>query len=627
MDRRFLDLYNRELAHLRAMGAEFAKEFPKIAGRLGGVDEFQPCQDPFVERLLEGFAFLAARVQLKLEAEFPRFTQSLLETIYPHYLAPTPSMAIVQFQPDLNEGGLCDGFTIPRGSALYSFLGKTDQTRCEYRTAHDVVLWPVQVSQANYYTRELAQLQIPDISDVKAGIHIRIRSTAGLTFDKLQLDSLPFHLMGAGDIPMHLYEQFFGSAVAVVIQPVTKPVKWQKVIDASCIRRVGFGSKEALLPYDARSFQGYRLLHEYFTFPQRFMFVELANLGEAIQQCDEQQLDIIILSREMDIELESVVSADNFALFCTPAINLFNKRADRIHVSERFFEFHVVPDKTRPQDFEVYKISRVIGYGARSDQLQEFLPFYLAKDLGDSDSSRGAYYIVNRVPRPKSHREKLRGRRSRIYAGSEVYVSLVDATSSPYSPDLKQLGIETLCTNRDLPLHMPIGQGGSDFTMDKTAPCTSIRCLGAPTSPRPSYAEGEIAWRAINSLSLNYLSLTDTNTHEGASALRDILRLYSDTANLQISKQIDGIKSISCKPITRRITMSPSIAFARGLEVTVTFEERAFEGSGVFLLGAVLEQFFARYVSINSFTETVVNTLERGEVMRWPMRTGLRQIL
>jgi type VI secretion system protein ImpG len=174
---------------------------------------------------------------------------------------------------------------------------------------------------------------------------------------------------------------------------------------------------------------------------------------------------------------------------------------------------------------------------------------------------------------------------------------------------------------------MPVGIGGSDFTMEKTAPCTSIRCIGSPTSPKPSHAEGEFAWRIINHLSLNYLSLNDTSGGEGVSALRDILKLYSDASDLQTRKQIEGLKSISSRPITRRITSSGSIAFARGLEVTITFEEAAFEGTGVFLLGAVLEQFFAKYVSINSFTETVVKTLERGEVVRWTMRNGLRPIL
>jgi len=192
---------------------------------------------------------------------------------------------------------------------------------------------------------------------------------------------------------------------------------------------------------------------------------------------------------------------------------------------------------------------------------------------------------------------------------------------------VKQLGVEALCTNRDLPLHMPIGIGTSDFTMEKTAPCTSISCVGSPTSPKPSHTEGEFAWRVINHLSLNYLSLNNTSGGEGGLALRDILRLYGDTSDMQIRKQIDGLKSISSRPVTRRITGSGTIAFARGLEVTVDFEEAAFEGTGVFLLGAVLEQFFAKYVSINSFTETVVKTIERGEIMRWTMRKGLRPIL
>jgi type VI secretion system protein ImpG len=243
------------------------------------------------------------------------------------------------------------------------------------------------------------------------------------------------------------------------------------------------------------------------------------------------------------------------------------------------------------------------------------------------DAGTGAYYVTNRVPRQQSQKTKLHGRRSRSYGGSEVYLSLVDSTASPYSADIKQLGIEAMCTNRDLPLHMPIGVGKSDFTMEKTAPCTSIRCLGAPTLPKSSHAEGEIAWRIINHLSLNYLSLTDTNVREGASALRDLLRLYSDTGDLQTQKQINGVKSVNCKPVTRGVTSSGSIAFVRGLEVTVTIEEASFEGLGVFLLGAVLEQFFAKYVSINSFTETVVKTLERGEIMRWKLRNGLRPIL
>jgi len=514
-------------------------------------------------------------------------------------------MCTVQFNPETDEKGLAEGFVIPRNSSMNSMLGKSEQTRCEYRTAHDVTLWPIKLNQVDYYTRELASLEIPNIPNVKAGIRLRIQTTAGLRFSELKLDSLNLHLMGAGETPMHLYEQFFANAAAIVVQPATRPIGWQKIVDASCIRRVGFDNKQKLLPYDAMSFQGYRLLHEYFAFPQRFMYVELNNLGDAIKSCDDNLLDIIVLFRESNIELEGTINVDNFGLFCTPAINLFEKRLDRIPISDKFFEFHVVPDRTRSHDFEVYKLTKVIGYGARSDQLEEFLPFYLAKDFGDSEAN--GYYVINRVPMPNSQN-----------AGFHA---------APFSADVKQLGVEALCTNRDLPLHVPIGIGSSDFTMEKTVPCTSIRRIGSPTSPKPSHAEGEFAWRIINHLSLNYLSLTDTSEREGSSALRDILRLYSDMGDLQIRKQIDGLKSISSKPITRRISTSGSIAFARGLEITVTLEEAAFEGTGVFLLGAVLEQFFARYVSINSFTETVVRTLERGEIVRWTMKNGLRPIL
>lgn len=623
MDRRLLDLYNRELAHLRATGAEFARQFPKIAGRLGGLDEFQPCRDPFVERLLEGFAFLAARVQLKLDAQFPRFTQSLLETVYPHHLAPTPSMCVAQFEPDLDESALAEGFVIPRGTSLSTILGKGEQTRCVYRTAHDVTLWPVRIRQAAYYTRELASIGVANVPRAAAGIQIRLQCTAGLKFSDLNMNSLPFYLMGVGATAMCLYEQFFANAIAVVVQPASRPTKWQKVMEPSCIHPVGFEDDQRLLPYDARSFQGYRLLHEYFAFPQRFMSVEIADLAAAVKSCDESELDLTVVFEQRSAELEGIVSANNFGLFCSPAINLFEKRLDRISVSDRSYEFHVVPDRTRPQDFEVYRITRVTGYGAGSKRLQEFSPFYLARDENTSGSE--GYYVVNRIPRPPSEGERLKGRRSQSYTGSEVYLALVDSAAAPYRADITQLGVEGLCTNRDLPLHVAVGLSTSDFTMTETAPCTSIRCLGTPTAPRASHVEGEFTWRIISHLSLNYLSLSDDG--EGASALRDILKLYGDNNDLQIGKQIDGVKSVTCKPITRRVTAPGSIAFARGLEIAVTLEEASSEGTGVFLLGAVLARFFAKYVSVNSFTETVIRTVERGEIMRWSRRNGLRPLL
>ncbi|MCD6303873.1 MAG: type VI secretion system baseplate subunit TssF, partial [Planctomycetes bacterium] len=546
MDRRLLRYYNRELQHVREVAAEFAREFPKIAGRLS-LDGLA-CADPYVERLLEGFAFLAARVQLKLDAEFPRFTQSMLDTIYPHYLTPTPSMAIVRFQPDLADTALAEGFVVPRGTTLRGRLGRGEQTACQYRTAHDVRLLPLRVVQAGYYSRELASLEIPRYLDARAGIHVRLECTAGVTLKEMQPGRLTFFL-GSDAVSGRLYEQIFGHAVGLVIQSTARPVRWQQVLGPEAIHRVGFSNDEALLPYDARSFHGYRLLHEYFALPARYMFVGIDGLDDAAGGRDETAVDLVILLDEPDLELQSMVDASRFQLFCTPAINLFPKRADRIHLSESRSEFHVVPDRTRPLDFEVYQVLSVTGYGKRADEEMEFRPFYAAKDAELGGAGGGAYFTVHRVPRTASQKERLYGRRS-SYAGSEVFLSLVDAHAAPFSSDLRQLGVETLCTNRDLPLHMAVGQEQGDFTADISAPIEDIRCIVGPTPPRPAHAEGDIAWRAVSHLSLNYLSLLDTDQQQGAAALRELLRLYGDASDPAVRKQIEGLKSVTYRPVT-----------------------------------------------------------------------------
>lgn len=634
------------------MATEFAREFPKVAARLA-LDDF-PCVDPYVERLLEGFAFLAARVQLKLEAEFPRFTQSLLETAYPHYLAPTPSMCVAEFSPDLAEAGLAKGYKLPRGTVLRSLAGKGELTTCEYRTAHEVTLFPIQVSEVQYYTRDVGLLDLGEstagLPPVRAALRIRLTAHAGLTFNKIAVSRLVFNLRGAGMIPLRLYEQVVGHGRAALVRPVSAtPSRGPKAtyrLESTNIERVGFQPEEALLPFDARSFQGYRLLHEYFAFPHRYAFFAVSNLAEVMARCQTNTIDIVIPLDQEAMDLEGVIDKSHVGLFATPAINLFPKRADRIFISERFSEFHVIPDRTRPLDFEVYSVQGITGYGARADEQTLFRPFYSARDT--DMGTGGAYFGVSRVPRAQSEQEKRGGRRS-SYAGSDVYVSLVDSANQPFSAELRQLAVDTLCTNRDLPLQMSVGRGPTDFTLDIGAPVAAVRVVAGPTAPRPSHVEprgnqpeGEAAWRLISHLSLNYLSLTDAAATasasapragsaqiegEGAGALREILRLYADNGDAAIRKQVEGVRNVAVRSITRRVPTPGPIVFGRGLEVTVTLDELSFEGTGIFLLGAVLEQFFARYVTINSFTETVIVGTERGEIMRWPARLGRSPLL
>jgi len=621
---RFLRYYSQELQHLREVGGEFAQEFPKIAGRLG-LDSFE-CADPYVERLLEGFSFMAARVQMKIDAEFPRFTQHLSELVYPHLLAPTPSMAVVQLQPDPGNPALQKGFMVPRGSAMRSVLGKGDNTACEYRTAHDVTLWPIELVEARFFTHGGSQaglnLQLPPT--VKAGVRLRLRSN-GAPFSGLSLDRLQLHLRGADEAPVRILEALLGGVEGVLVTPVARPAGWHRLLPRTALRPLGLTEDQALLPSGPRSFQGYRLLQEYFAFPQRFQFIELAGLAPALGQCPDQEVEITILLNRADPQLERTLDASNFALHCTPAVNLFQRRADRIAVSGEQLEHHVLVDRTRPMDFEVFQVESVTGYGTGADAVQVFEPFHAAKDIGALHAAP-AYFQVRREPRQVSQRQRRDGPRS-SYIGSETFIAIVDTAEAPYRRDLRQLGLTVWCTNRDLPLSMAIGVGKTDFTLDDGAPVAAVRCLAGPSQPLPSFAEGSMAWRLLNQLSLNYLSLLDTDPSQGAAALREMLALYCHPADLNAQRQVEGVRSVTSKAITRRMPSPGPITVGRGLQITVTLDDAAFEGSGAFVLGAVLAEFFAHYVSINSFTETVVRTVGRGDIMRWPAKVGACAIL
>ncbi len=624
MDPRLLRYYNQELQHLHEMGAEFALQFPKIAARLG-MDGIE-VTDPYVERLLEGAGFLAARVQLKLDAEFPRFTQCLQEIVFPNYLAPTPSMLIAQFRPELDETNLAQGVTIARGSSMRSQLGKGDTSACEFRTAQDTVLWPLEITAAEYfsYAPDLPLATLPIARRIKGGVRLRLRTTAGLAFNQLALDQLRVFLSGSDEVAYKLHELCLGAALGMLVAPAVRPWPWQVVLDGKNIRPVGYLDEQALLPVTLRSFQGYRLLQEYFSFPQRFLFLDLQGLGPALRRHAGNELEIVVLFERGDPALQGTVDASSFSLFCAPAINLFPKRADRIHLTDNTYDYHVVPDRTRPMDFEVHEVSGVVGYGVGADSAQTFAPFYAA--YHSEDPNHPAYFSTQREPRLLSEAQKKNGFRS-SYVGSEVFISLVDPNEAPFSSDLRQLSISTVCTNRDLPLHMPLGAGKSDFTLDSAAPVNSIRCLKGPSKPYSPLSQGANAWRFISHLSLNYLSLLNADEREGAVALRQMLGLYASSGEPGLKKQIEALQSVRVQPTVRRLPVSGPLAFGRGLRIELEVDELGFQGGSAFLFGSVMEQFFVRHVSLNSFTETVLRSTTRGEIMHWMPRCGNRPII
>ncbi len=273
-------------------------------------------------------------------------------------------------------------------------------------------------------------------------------------------------------------------------------------------------------------------------------------------------------------------------------------------------------------DFEVHSVLDVTGFGAKGDVRRPFAPFYACHAATDL-SEEPAFFTVQRRPRLTSSRQRVQGPRS-SYLGGEVFVALVDGREGPYGSDLRQLAVSTLSTNRDLPLRMSVGEGRTDFTIESGAPVESIRCVAGPSPPRPSHAWGETSWRLISHLSQNYLSLTDTEDGRGAAVLRELLQLYGDLSDAGVRRQIEGVRSAVGRPVIRRLPMDGPASLARGVEVTLECDEAAFEGTSVVLLGLVLDRFFSKYVSLNSFTETVLRSVQRGEIVRWPMRIGRR---
>ena len=378
MDPRLLRYYNEELRHLREMGAEFAQAFPKIAARLG--IEGLEVTDPYVERLLEGFAFLAGRVQLKLDAEFPRFTQRLLEIIYPQFLAPTPSMLIAQLSPNLGDPSLAVGPRVPRGAVLTSRVGKAGATACEFRTADELRLWPLELTHAEYFTHvaDLPLASLPDWRRYRAGLRLRLRVTADLDFAKLGLDDLRLHFTGVDDIAYRLNELVCDATLGVLVQPVARGSGRWEALDGDSVERVGFDDEQALLPQSLRGFEGYRLLQEYFAFPQRFLFFDLKDIGQAMRRLGGAELEVLLLFNRADPALQQAVDATCLALHCVPAINLVERRCDRIHIGPETADYQVVPDRTRPQDYEVHSILDVQGFGVGVDSEWSFLPFYSA---------------------------------------------------------------------------------------------------------------------------------------------------------------------------------------------------------------------------------------------------------
>ncbi len=608
-----LHYYERELVYLRRTGAEFAKRYPKVASRLQL--EATKCDDPHVERLLEGFAFLAARIHLRIEDDAPELGEALLGLLYPDYVRPVPSLSLIQIELDPEQGKLTTGLRIPRGTALHS--RPVGGAPCRFRTCYDTTLWPFDVVDAAWVAPHELRPPVRD-ADAVAALRVELRCLPDVTFDAIEIDTLRLHLAAEGRLAGALYELLLNSCVGVLVRETGAGAKREPItLPASALRPVGFEPDESLLPPPRRSFVGYRLLQEYFAFPQKFDFVDLTGLERLRGSGFGGSVELVFLIRSFEQAdrrsmLEAGVSAETIRLGCTPVVNLFPRTSEPILLDQRQREYVVVPDARRRESTEVFGVEEVVAVTPGSAEPLHFEPLYSFRHGERRDAPR-PYYFTRRRPR-----------HWRPDDGTDLHLSFVDASGRTVYPNHDAVTVRLLCHNGDLPARLPFGDPSGDFEMAGGGPIRRVVALVKPTSVVHPPIGKPLLWRLVSLLSLNYVSLVEA----GAQSLRELLHLHNAGDSAAGDRQIAGLVDVSTGPCYSRIDSDQGLTFARGHRVEIEFDEEEFAGGGIYLMASVLERFLALYTSLNSFSILAVRSRQRKRLVReWPPRAGWKTLL
>ncbi|WP_454873652.1 type VI secretion system baseplate subunit TssF [Paraburkholderia xenovorans] len=628
MDPRLLEYYTSELVYMRELAGEFAQAHPKIARRLGM--QAGEIGDPYVERLIESFCFLSARMQLRLDAEFPRLTERLLEVVYPNYAAPTPSIAVARLFPCATEGNLAEGAHIARGAAFMSGTLVNESTRCQFRSSQDVTLYPLEISSA-----KLTGIP-PDIpaldryvrygAEVRGALRLRLRTTNGVAIENLRgLHRLPVYLAGDERTASHLFELLHAAGIASIIGEPGRfgtPGAPFHAVSEEAVVHEGLEPGQGLLPLVSQKLHGHNLLHEFAACPSRFYFFTLTGLAAGLRQVCSREAEIVVLLDRPPGALADRVDASQFALFCTPVINLFKSRSDPAEAYGTGAEFQLVPDPLAPRDYEVFSVQGLYGQVSKNSESLEFRPLY--QTLTNDEGNHGRFFTLRRERKLASDSLRRYGTRT-PYIGTEAFVSLVDQDERPYEQHMRYLSIDAWLTNRDLPNLIPCN-GVSDLTLLQSSPVQQVGLIRTPSVPRAPYAEREAAWRLIRQLNFNYLTLEARAGEASGASLRDLLQLFVAADNTAYRQQIGSLVKVGSRTVTRKLPRSGDLALGRGIACTLTVDESGLGGVSTYLLGLILEHYLARHVSAHSFTQTELHSVQRGRVVVWPVRMGTRGV-
>ena len=599
--------YERELTLLRQHARQFAERYPKIAGRLQISGE--NVEDPHVERLIESFALLAARVHKKLDDEYPEFTSALLQVLYPHYLRPFPACSIAHMDVGQSVAQLTAAIEVPRGTVLNTRPIKGVQ--CKFRTSYPVWIAPLGVQSVRYEN----VVRAPDKTPLPAQASSVITLEIGLlseqaNFHSLQLPYLRMFIDAEAVLVAQLRKAIFYGRVGIMLEH--RAGAWQPLAN-EYVSSVGFADDESLLNFDARSAQAYRLLSEFFAFQEKFNFIDIdfSQLSTFLpEQCRSFKLHFLLqspLEAGLDERLLEQISTQHFKLQCTPVVNLFRQHADPIRLTHEQVEYPVVADHRRAYAYEVYSLDSVykVVQTAQGESILEYRPFYSLKH-GDKAGERRYWHL--------SRDEVV----AEISPGFEYQIALVDSDFDPAAVQTETLSMELTCTNRDVPAQMPYGRSEGDLFLEGGAART-IRLLRKPSQTWRFKRGRGGQWRLISHLSLNHFSLTSM----GGEVLREALALYNITGSAQNTRMIEAVQEIKQIPAVTRVAGNPFPVFVRGVEVQITLNEEGFVGTGVHLFAQMLDHFFGMYVHANSFTQLVFVSANTGEeILRCKPRNG-----
>ena len=617
-----LPFYERELSFLRDLSNEFAQRYPKVAARLsleGGQSE-----DPHVERLIESFALLGARIHRKLDDEFPEITSSFLEVMYPHYLRPIPSSTIVQFQANAAAPEIATRYHLPRGTQVQSPAPDKDSI-CFFRTCYPVDVFPMtitgaklELTSASAYLRQLAP------QGTAAVLTLEMNTWLGLNIANMGISFLRFFLDGESALMHLLHELLLTSTMRLRVSNGSTDPSHTYNLPGTVVAPVGFATDEAMLEYDKRSFIGYRLLTEYFSFPEKFLFVDFTQLGDVISRLEGSRLVIQVMLNnypggERHHRLLTGLKPSHFKLSCSPVINLFEQAAEPIRITHEHASYPVRLNG-KQESTEVVQIKRItrVEVSGKGEESNVVPPFY-----GIVHGGEPARFYWHTTRESSSRQDD---------KGTDLELYLVDLDFEPVRPAGEVLSMELLCSNRNEPDKIPFGGSEgqiSDFAIPGQTIIHRVRLLRKPTPSHRLFRKRGLQWRLVSHLSLNYLSLIEQNPAEkghdkpGAHALREMLMLYNLNTSPVMMRQIEGIVSVESHPTVARVNGPDFSGFVRGVDIILTLDEDAYVGGSVYLFASVLERFFALYCAINSFTRLHVRTKQRlEEVLAWPARSG-----